>query len=143
LDPIQCIGRSRTYHDPENWGINDVLGNFSLTLVDSIDMFPIIGDRLGFEAAVKKTIDHVRFNKDSIVQVFEVNIRALGGLLSAHIFASDLELGFAIPWYNGELLHLARDLADRLLPAFNSTFGIPFARINLKNGIPVSAPHLG
>ena len=52
-----------------NWGINDVLGNFSLTLLDSLDSLPILGDHKGFEDAVAKVIQTVSFDKDSRVQV--------------------------------------------------------------------------
>lgn len=38
-------------------------------------------------------------------------------------------------WYKGELLDLAKDLGYRLLPAFNTTTGIPYGRVNLKHGI--------
>jgi mannosidase alpha-like ER degradation enhancer 1 len=74
---------------------------------------------------------------NSKVQVFEVTIRVLGGLLSAHIYASDSALleGYKLSHYDGELLDLAVDLADRLLPAFNSPTGIPYPRINLKMGL--------
>lgn len=67
-------------------------------------------DKPGFAAAVRATIDHVSFDVDSKVQVFEVTIRMLGGLLSAHIFASDPEnrYGFKLGWYDGELLSTLR-----------------------------------
>ena len=38
-------------------------------------------------------------------------------------------------WYQGELLNMALDVGYRLLPAFNSTTGLPHPRINLKHGI--------
>jgi ER degradation enhancer, mannosidase alpha-like 1 len=61
----------------------------------------------------------------------------LGGLLSAHIYATDQSLlgGFKLSNYNGELLSLAVDLADRLLPAFSSPTGIPYPRVNLRTGL--------
>jgi mannosidase alpha-like ER degradation enhancer 1 len=68
LDPINCKGRSRD-NNANNWGVNDVLGNFSLTLVDSLDTLPIMGDRKGFEKAVATVIETVSFDKDSRVQV--------------------------------------------------------------------------
>ncbi len=37
--------------------------------------------------------------------------------------------------YQGELLTLATDLGDRLLPAFATTFGLPFPRVNLRHGV--------
>ena len=35
--------RGPDYENPDNININDVLGDFSLTLVDSLDMLAIIG----------------------------------------------------------------------------------------------------
>jgi Glycosyl hydrolase family 47 len=69
LDPIKCKGRSRD-SNKDNWAVNDVLGNFSLTLIDSLDMFVIVGDKKGFERAVADTIAVVPydFNVDSRVQ---------------------------------------------------------------------------
>ena len=134
LDPINCKGITRD-DNVNNTGINDVLGNFSLTLVDSLDTLAIMGYQSEFERAVKTTIETVHFDLDSRVQVFEVTIRMLGGLLSAHIFASDDKYGTKIKGYNGELLLMAHDLGKRLLPAFDTPFGLPFPRINLRNGV--------
>lgn len=100
------------------------------------------------------------FDLDSKVQVFETVIRGVGGLLSAHLFAigelpirgynpkpkpgfhSDdpMELS-PIQWpngfrYDGQLLRLAYDLTERLLPAFYTSTGIPYPRVNLRHGIP-------
>jgi mannosidase alpha-like ER degradation enhancer 1 len=98
----------------------------------------VLGDFPEFERAIEMVIQHVpSFNLNSKVQVFEVTIRVLGGLLSAHIYASNPSLlgGYELSNYNGELLGLAVDLADRLLPAFTSPTGIPYPRINLKTGL--------
>ena len=61
-------------------------------------------------------------------------IRILGSLLSAHLIITDPHqtLGqFAPDNYNNELLHLAHDLATRLLPAFeNTTTGLPHPRVS-------------
>jgi mannosidase alpha-like ER degradation enhancer 1 len=62
----------------------------------------------------------------------------LGGLLSPHLLAlpdHPTHPGFDLPWYRSELLDLAVDLADRLLPAFRTPTGIPVARINLRKGV--------
>jgi len=32
-------------------------------------------------------------------------------------------------WYNGELLHMAHEIGSRLLPAFNTSTGMPFPRV--------------
>ena len=60
------------------------------------------------------------FDVDVRVNVFEANIRLLGGLLSAHLLASDARLGSRLmpDGYDGGLLDLAYSLALRLLPAF-------------------------
>jgi mannosidase alpha-like ER degradation enhancer 3 len=34
-------------------------------------------------------------------------------------------------WYSNQLLKMASNLADRLLPAFNSTSGVPYSRVCL------------
>jgi mannosidase alpha-like ER degradation enhancer 1 len=118
--------------DPsENIVYNDVAGNFSLTLIDVLDTFVVLDDRHGFEYAIKKVIDHVQFDVNTKPQVFETNIRVLGGLLSAHIFASKAGQHFFLPWYGGELLSLAHDLGKRLLPAFSTPTGIPYARVSI------------
>uniref|UniRef100_A0A4X2KSB4 alpha-1,2-Mannosidase n=1 Tax=Vombatus ursinus TaxID=29139 RepID=A0A4X2KSB4_VOMUR len=64
----------------------------------------------------------------------------LGSLLSAHRIITDSKQPFGdmtIKDYDNELLHMARDLALRLLPAFENTkTGIPYPRVNLKSGVP-------
>lgn len=84
------------------------------------------------------------FDIDAKVQVFETTIRGLGGLLSAHLFATNalpsLPKSFRPPFaYKNELLYLAEDLGRRLLPALtDSPTGIPYPRINLRHGLPNS-----
>jgi mannosidase alpha-like ER degradation enhancer 1 len=111
----------------------------------------VLNDRAGFEDAVRKIIHWVSFDVNTKPQVFETNIRVLGGLLSGHLFASRTG-PFQLPWYHGELLTLAHDLGERFLPAFSTPTGLPFARvsgigpsgvysnersqINLRHGVP-------
>ncbi|XP_059055204.1 ER degradation-enhancing alpha-mannosidase-like protein 3 isoform X2 [Achroia grisella] len=58
------------------------------------------------------------------------------GLLSAHVLAMALRMDISVlHWYNGELLTMAEDLGRRLLPAFNTSTGIPHGRVNLRHGI--------
>lgn len=84
------------------------------------------------------------FDIDAKVQVFETTIRGVGGLLSAHLFATNalpsLPEGYRPSWeYKDELLLLAEDLGKRLLPALtDSPTGIPYPRINLRHGLPQS-----
>ncbi|CAI2174560.1 11956_t:CDS:10 [Funneliformis geosporum] len=114
LNPLRCIGLGSDKNDPQE----------------------------GFEKAVHDVIKYVSFDVNSKVQVFEVNIRALGALLSAHLFATDPRFGFVIEGYTNELLNLAHDLGKRLLPAFHhSKTGIPYARVNLKYGVSKYETH--
>ena len=138
LNPIDCNGRGPDYAHPDNININDVLGDYSLTLVDALDTLAIVGNHTEFKRAVKLIVDNVDFDKSNVVQVFEANIRLLGGLLSAHLLIEDPNFPNLTPdWYLDDLLGLAHDLADRLLPAFEQTAtGLPFPRVNLKNGLP-------
>ncbi|WJX70206.1 Alpha-mannosidase I mns5 [Trifolium repens] len=52
----------------------------------------------------------------------------LGGLVSAHLLASDSSKKLIQGSYKNQLLGLAEDLGIRFLPAFNT----PYAWINLK-----------
>ncbi|KAA1466194.1 alpha-mannosidase [Dentipellis sp. KUC8613] len=136
LAPLSCSGKGPQWSSPESIAYNDVAGNFSLTLVDSLDSLIVLNDRAGFELAVRNVIDYVSFDVDTKPQVFETNIRVLGALLSAHIFASQVNGTFNLPWYRGQLLALAHDLGTRFLPAFATSTGIPYARTNLRYGVP-------
>ncbi len=138
LNPLECNGRGPDREHPDNININDVLGDYSLTLVDALDTLAIIGNYTEFRRAVRLVVDTVDFDKPNVVQVFEANIRLLGGLLSAHLLMDDPNFSNLTPdWYLDDLLGLAHDLADRLLPAFEQTStGLPFPRVNLKTGLP-------
>ena len=110
--------------NPSNININDVLGNYSLTLIDSLDTLAVLGNRSEFGRAVHLVTRDVSFDQDTNVQVFEVAIRVLGSLLSAHLIARDGLLGMqgVVPRDEvDELLSLAHDVGTRLLPAFEQT----------------------
>ncbi|CAI9720187.1 degradation-enhancing alpha-mannosidase 1 [Octopus vulgaris] len=140
LNPHSCHGRGPDYDNPSNININDVLGDYALTLVDALDTLAIMGNSSEFQRAVKLVVERVSFDKNNTVQVFEATIRVLGALLSAHLIITDPHQPFGnmnLFEYNDELLHLSHDLASRLLPAFQATStGIPYPRINLKKGVP-------
>ena len=44
-------------------------GDFSLTLVDSLDLLAVMGNTTEFQRAVKLVIDTVHFDKSNVVQV--------------------------------------------------------------------------
>jgi ER degradation enhancer, mannosidase alpha-like 2 len=70
------------------------------------------------------------FDIDARVHVFELTIRALGGLLSTHVLLQ--RNASLVPGYDGSLLRLGVELADRLLPAFDTPSGIPLSWVNLR-----------
>lgn len=63
---------------------------------------------------------HLQFDVDREVNLFEVTIRVLGGLLSAYHLSKEKMF-----------LKKATDLGNRLLPCFDSPSGIPYSDINL------------
>jgi mannosidase alpha-like ER degradation enhancer 1 len=88
-----------------------------MTMLDSLSTLAVLGETKEFIRAVDWVTNNVDFDQDVRVNLFEANIRLLGGLLSAHVLASDKNLGLH-PNYNGSLLRLATDLGNRFMPAF-------------------------
>ncbi|CAN0447301.1 unnamed protein product, partial [Scytosiphon promiscuus] len=68
-----------------------------VTLVDTLDTLAIMGNATEFRRAVRLVADGLEVDVDVDVSVFETNIRLLGGLLSAHLLASDPDLGLYSP----------------------------------------------
>ncbi|XP_055351913.1 ER degradation-enhancing alpha-mannosidase-like protein 3 isoform X2 [Paramacrobiotus metropolitanus] len=135
LQPLSCRGRFRS-HGSGRGDVDDALGNFSMTLVDSLDSLVLLGELGEFERAVRLVIEEVRLDADIVVSVFETNIRMLGGLISAHVLAEELrEKRRGMGWYGGQLLEMARQLGYQLLEAFRSTTGMPYPRVNLRHGL--------
>ncbi|XP_066548091.1 ER degradation-enhancing alpha-mannosidase-like protein 3 isoform X2 [Amia ocellicauda] len=135
LMPLTCRGRVRGL-EPSRGDVDDALGKFSLTLIDTLDTLALLNKPLEFEEAVQKVLRDVRLDNDIVVSVFETNIRVLGGLLGGHAMAVMLkEGGQHMGWYGDELLGMARDLGLRLLPAFNTSSGLPYPRVNLRHGV--------
>ncbi|KAK4471518.1 hypothetical protein MN116_004939 [Schistosoma mekongi] len=139
LNPIDCVGRGYDHQNPDNINVNDALGDYLLTLVDSLDTLAIMGKTDDFINAVGLLIKHLSFNQKTRVQVFEATIRVLGGLLSAHLIITDPNktLGHLRPLdYDDELLNHAHDLANRMMNALCSTpTGIPYPRFYLDTGL--------
>eukprot|EP00035_Acanthoeca_spectabilis_P006217 m.121951 g.121951 ORF g.121951 m.121951 type:complete len:800 (+) comp13403_c2_seq1:180-2579(+) len=141
LMPLSCKGRVRGV-DASRGDIDEALGNFSLTLVDTLDALAVVGHVDEFIRAVGLVIANVKFDADFVVSVFETNIRVLGGLLGAHTVMLSLKEDTklraqypALDKYNGELVQMSLDLGSRLLLAFDSATGIPYSRINLRYGL--------
>ncbi|KAI3513428.1 hypothetical protein L1887_20762 [Cichorium endivia] len=107
----------------------------ALTLVESLSSLVILGNNSEFERAVMWLSENLNFDVDARINLFECNIRLLGGLVSAHILATDSTNRLIQGTYNNQLLVLAQDLGTRFLPAFNTPTGLPYAWINLKYGV--------
>ena len=131
LRPLSCTPLTRDRENEGHFELNDVLGNFTLTLVDSLSTLAIFAStqpelRNGrrplkdFQNGVKDIVDlygdgtagasgqgtRARgFDLDSKVQVFETVIRGVGGLLSAHLFSvGDLPIrGYSPESRNGAI----------------------------------------
>lgn len=106
-----------------NQGENWYQTSLQMTPIDAFDTFTLMG--LTTEADEAKTLifNNLNFDIDMQVQLFEINIRLLGGLLSAYELDGDKRF-----------LTLAEDLCKRLLPAFKTKTGMPYRYVNLKTG---------
>ena len=113
LRPISCTPLTRDRTNPAHIELNDALGNYSLTLIDSLSTLAILASSsteyrgknkalVHFKAGIRQIVEQYGdvsgtksgfgkivngFDVDSKVQVFETVIRGVGGLLSAHLFA--------------------------------------------------------
>lgn len=107
----------------------------ALTLIESLSSLAILGNDTEFERAVNWLSENLTFDVDARINLFECNIRVLGGLVSAHILATDSTNRLTGGTYDNELLVLAEELGQRFLPAFDTPTGLPYAWINLKYGV--------
>ncbi|KAL7597762.1 hypothetical protein Lser_V15G25399 [Lactuca serriola] len=101
----------------------DSFGGLGATLIDSLDTLYIMGLDDEFQRAKEWVANTLDFNKNYDASVFETTIRVVGGLLSAYDLSGD-----------NVFLEKAKDIADRLLPAWNTPSGIPYNIINLAHG---------
>ncbi|CDO92177.1 unnamed protein product [Kluyveromyces dobzhanskii CBS 2104] len=142
VHPIECVPRKRKFNDPDDINTNDVLGNFTTTLVDTFSTLAVLGDKKGFADAIHLFHGTVpeSFDLDSTVQVFETTIRLLGGMMSAHIYATDprTRVYLGEKEYDGFLLRRCVVLGDKLLQAYLSPTGLPVPRINLRYGTQIN-----
>uniref|UniRef100_A0A8C4WVR0 alpha-1,2-Mannosidase n=1 Tax=Eptatretus burgeri TaxID=7764 RepID=A0A8C4WVR0_EPTBU len=120
------------------WGANElkpvskkshstnIFGNTQMgaSIVDALDTLYIMELHEEFAQAKEWVEKNLDFNVNAEVSVFEVNIRFVGGLLAAYYLSGE------------EVFKLkAVHLAEKLLPAFRTPLGIPWALLNLKSGV--------
>lgn len=101
-------------------------------IVDSLDTLMIMNLTSQLSDARKWVSRKLTYDQDQDVNTFEMTIRMLGGLLSAHYLASQLPDVSSRRDYI--YLSKAVDLADRLLGAYDSRSGIPYASVWLRTG---------
>ncbi|KAL8141970.1 hypothetical protein V2J09_015002 [Rumex salicifolius] len=128
-DSLSELGNLKLEHLPQNYN------GSALSLIESLSSLLIMGNNTEFEKGVRWLSQNLSFDVDARVNLFECNIRVLGGLVSAHLLATDSRDMFSQGPYKNELLILAQDLGRRLLPAFDTPTGLPYAWINLKYGV--------
>lgn len=112
-------------------------------IVDALDTLMLMNltDEL---THARQWLSNHTYDQDHDVNTFEVTIRMLGGLMSAHYLSTQFDGRYgAVDDGLSEDLYVERaaDLADRLLGAYESPSGIPYASVNLhtKQGIPSHA----
>ncbi|XP_075148720.1 alpha-Mannosidase class I b [Haematobia irritans] len=91
-----------------------------LTIIDSLDTMYIMGLEDEFIEARNWVSEFLNFDVNRDVNLFEVTIRILGGLLSAYHLSADKVF-----------LKKSIELGNRLLPCFLSPSGIPYSDVNL------------
>lgn len=95
-------------------GVNDFSG-FAMTMIDSIDTLYIAGFHDEITEIKDWLVKNFRIEKQTDVNIFEVNIRVLGGLLSAFHLTKDED--FRI---------FAEYVASKLVQSFVEPSGVPY-----------------
>ncbi|KAK1759937.1 putative glycoside hydrolase [Echria macrotheca] len=103
---------------PISGGSRNPFGGWGATLVDSLDTLWIMGMRSDFERAVAAAVN-ISFETAATdeINMFETNIRYLGGFLSAYDLSGDKRL-----------LRKAKEVGDMLYAAFDTPNRMPITR---------------
>jgi hypothetical protein len=104
-------------------------------IVDALDTLMLMNLTTQLRHAREWMSTTLTYDLDHDVNTFETTIRMIGGFLSAHYLQTKfpnlcpVDMGIG-----GEDMYLekATDLAERVLSAFESTSGVPYASVNLK-----------
>ncbi|KKF92727.1 Mannosyl-oligosaccharide 1 2-alpha-mannosidase [Ceratocystis platani] len=120
------------YHPISKTAKNMAPQGMGWIIIDAIDTMILMGLSSRLDAAREWLQNSLTWEQDQDVNVFETTIRMLGGLLSAHYLSTRFpELAPVENKDTSLYLTKARDLADRLLGAYNSDSGLPYASVNL------------
>eukprot|EP00397_Hematodinium_sp_SG-2012_P033440 GEMP01035732.1.p1 GENE.GEMP01035732.1~~GEMP01035732.1.p1 ORF type:complete len:383 (+),score=58.64 GEMP01035732.1:56-1204(+) len=111
---------------PVTGNATNAWGGFGMTLVDALDTLLVMNMEGEYANAVEWIKQHLNFDRDINLNVFETTIRLLGGLLSA----------YALRPQDTFLLDKAKDLGNRLYRAFaRGRTRLPYSDVNLLTGI--------
>lgn len=121
---LKCWRNYRTYawmHDeihPISGQVSNSYGGWATTLIDALDTLYIMGFEDEFSTAIKD-IEMIDFGytDQEIINVFETNIRHLGGLLAAYELSGEKRL-----------LNKAKEVGEMLYHAFDTPNHIPATR---------------
>ncbi|CAM0142530.1 unnamed protein product [Umbelopsis sp. WA50703] len=118
---------------PVSKGTRNSRNGWGASIVDSLDTLYIMDLHEDFAKATEfvASIDWSSSDVTMEVQVFETVIRYVGGLLSAYDLSG-----------NPVFVERARDLVERLLPAFDTPTGVPYHAIRLDTGKPSLNGHI-
>jgi len=93
-----------------------------LTIIDGLDTMYIMGLKDEFQEARDWVANSLHLDVNRDVNLFETTIRVLGGFLSTYTLTKD-----------DLFLAKAKELGDRLLPAFKTPSNVPYSDVNLKS----------
>jgi mannosyl-oligosaccharide alpha-1,2-mannosidase len=113
LQPRTCNGK--------NWGEENAYVSLSLSMLDGLTTMHVMGLDRELEEALA-FLKQLSFNKQTTMSTFETTIRVVGSLLSIYELRGERE-----KW----ILDKARDVADRLMFAYNTTTGLPHNTVDL------------
>ncbi|TKA65649.1 hypothetical protein B0A49_04684 [Cryomyces minteri] len=127
------------YHPISKDGRQMVPNGMGWIIVDALDTLMLMNLTTQINHARQWISTNLTYDQNHDVNTFETTIRMLGGLLSAHYLSTTFPDMAPIPGIqgsSGEDLYLekASDLADRLMGAYDSESGVPYASVNLHTG---------
>ena len=100
-------------------GIFGGASNAGATIIDAMDTLYVMGLESEFKDGHEWIINQFSLNTNSDLSAFEVNIRFVGGLLALYTFTQEKVY-----------LDKATEVANLLLPIFDTPTGIPYALVN-------------
>lgn len=108
---------------PISGDVTNHFGGWAATLIDALDTLWIMDFKEEFESAIED-VEMIDFGwtASDTVNVFETNVRHLGGLLSAYELSGDKRL-----------LNKSREVGEMLYHAFDTPNHMPVTRWNFRN----------